>query len=165
VKGRLRLRDLVLFGALILMVAGMFLPWWSLSAVDFLSDLGLSTDDLPGGVGSFLGSSDVMGWSAPMAGLGIAAIALNLVALLYAALKLSFPARAPLPAWYKEGWFVGTMGSVCTVLGIIACLVAPSGGFVLWSWRPGSLLVLVGGIMMLTAGVVMARDPTGGWRV
>jgi hypothetical protein len=164
VQGRLKLWDLVLALALVLMLVGMFLPWWSLSVADMLGDLGLPGDDLLG-ESALLGFSTVVtGWSAPLAGVGIAAVVLNLVALMYAALKLSFPARLPLPSWYKEGWFVGTVGSVCTVFGIVSCLVAPAGGFALWSWRPGSLLVLVGGAIVLTAGVVMARDLSGDYQ-
>jgi hypothetical protein len=164
VQHRLKLWDLVVAAALILMLVGMFLPWWSLSAADMLGGLGLSGGDLLGHTVLAGFSSDVTGWSAPLSGVGIAAVVLNVVALLYAALKFSFPAPEPLPGWYKEGWFVGTMGGVCTVLGIVACLVVPAGGFAFWSWRPGSLLVLVGGVLMIIAGFVMARDSSGGYQ-
>jgi hypothetical protein len=164
VQHRPKLWDVVVVVALVVMLVGMFLPWWSLSVADMLGELDLPGGDLLGETLLSGFSSEVTGWSAPLAGVGIAAVVLNIAALLWAGLKFSFPAREPLPVWYKEGWFVGTMGSVCTVLGMVACLVAPAGGFAFWSWRPGSLLVLVGGVMMLTAGVVMARDLSGSYQ-
>ena len=99
-------------------------------------------DDLTPGLVGF--SAEVSGWDSPAAGLGIAAIVLTLVALAYAALKFSFPPRAPLPAWYKEGWVVAVVGSLCTLVRSHRLSWVPFGGLAAWSWRPGSLLLLGG---------------------
>ncbi len=157
---RFGLWDIVLVGSLALMVAGMCLPWWGFNPTGFLGDLGLSSGDTD----LFGISTEVRGWEAPLAGLGITAIVLNALALGFAALKFSFPARAPLPVWYKEGWLAGALGSLCTLFGVIVCVAAPSGGYVMWNWRPGSALVLAGGVAMLVAGMVMARDQSGSYQ-
>jgi RNA polymerase subunit RPABC4/transcription elongation factor Spt4 len=160
VERRFGFWDIVVAGALALMVAGMCLPWWGFNPTDFLGGLGLSGVDTD----LFGMSTEVRGWEAPMAGLGITAIVLNALALGSAALKFSFPARTPLPVWYKQGWLVGALGSLCTLFGVIVCVAAPSGGYVMWNWRPGSALVLGGGVALLVAGVVMARDQSGSYQ-
>lgn len=156
-EGRVRLWDVVVGAALALMVAGMCLPWWSMNAADILGGLGLDSELL--GI-----STDFTGWSTPLGGMGIAAVVLNALALEFAGLKFSFPARTPLPAWYKEGWVVAVLGGLCTLFGAIVCAAAPSGGFVAWNWRPGSALVLGGGVAMLVAGIVMSRDRSGSYQ-
>jgi hypothetical protein len=145
VGSRFKLWDLGVVLAFVLTLVGMFLAWWSFNPTAFF---GLS--------------ADVSGWSAPTSGVGIAAVVASLVAMAFACLKSLFPAGTPLPAWYKEGWVVGTIGLLCTVLGIIACLRAPRGGFAIWSWRPGSLLVLLGGLIQFAAGLALGRDQPGG---
>lgn len=156
----MRFWDVMLVFAFGLMLAGMFLPWWSLNATDFFGDLGLSRS-----ASGLLGlSTGVEGWGAPLSGLGVTALVLNGLAIGFAALKLSLSPRMPLPGWYKEGAVITVIGSICTLFGIIVCLAAPSGGLAMWRWRPGSALVLAGGVLALVAGVMMAKGRSGAYQ-
>jgi hypothetical protein len=148
--GRLKKWDWGVGIAFLVTFIANFIPWWKLKMPD------LPGIDLGGLVGGL--DTSVWGWDF---GAGRAAFCFALFAVIWVAVKIILPANQSLPKWYAESWGVLGFGGIVTLCGIIAAADAPGGGFSSWSWRPGGLIVLVAGIVILYCGYMMLRDKSG----
>jgi hypothetical protein len=150
--------DFGVFGALVLTIIGVSIPWWHLKVGDLFGGLGDLGVDVPGIPGF---SANLSGWSAGVVGTGKATFSLILIACVWILVKAFFKKGAPTPSWYKESWVIMGFGGLLTILGIVGCAKAPFGGFEAWSWRPGSIITLIAAVAMLALGYFMYTDKSG----
>jgi hypothetical protein len=161
--------DFGVFGAFVLTIIGVSIPWWKVKMPD-LGDLGLpNLGDLGdlgdlGGLTSAANAIDDLGsasgWNI---GVGRAAFAFMLIAALLVLVKAFFPKGRPTPSWYKVSWPLLGIGGLCTIFGIVACVDAPYGGFDFWAWRPGSIITLIAALGLLACAYFMFKDKTGAY--
>lgn len=154
--GRLKKWDYGVLIAFLVTFIANFIPWWKAKIGDLFGGLGDLGGLIPEEVPGF--STSFWGWDF---GAGRAAFCFALFAAVIVGAKILLPANKPLPKWYMQAWVVLLFGGIVTLCGLIGTADAPGGGFDMWSWRPGALIILVAGLGTLYCGYMMLRDKSG----
>jgi hypothetical protein len=159
--GRMKKWDWGVIAAFVVTIVGVSIPWWKLKIGDLFGGLEDALGDLGGLAGTAVPdvpSTNALGWDIDA---GVAAFVFALFAALWVLAKMLLPADRSLPKWYMEAWPVMVIGGIVTLCGFVGCVDAPYGGFDMWAWRPGSLITLIAGLVILACGYFMFKDKTG----